>query len=293
MFGRVYSEMWLPKPVIAGMLLRFLEEDLGLTDVTTSLLIDEGVEAEGVVVAKEDGVAAGLEEARILAETIGLKVEYSLKDGERFSKGDILLKLRGDARSMLVIERTMLNILSRMCGIATATRKIVDKVREAGLNVRVAATRKIPPGLRYLDKKAVKIGGGDTHRLRLEDTILIKDNHIALVGSVRKAVEKARVNAGFTYKIEVEVTNVEEAVEAAEAGADIIMLDNFTIDMVEEAVKLLEERGLRGKVILEVSGGIDEGNIVEYASKGIDVVSLGRLTHSVKAIDLSLDVRRV
>ncbi|MEM2739829.1 MAG: carboxylating nicotinate-nucleotide diphosphorylase [Candidatus Bathyarchaeia archaeon] len=285
--------MWLPKPIIADMLLRFLEEDLGLTDVTTALLIDWGVEAEGVIVAKEDGVAAGLEEARILAEIVGLKIEYSLRDGEEFKSSDILLKLRGDARAILAVERTMLNILSRMCGVATATRRLVDKIRRAGLNVRVAATRKIPPGLRYLDKKAVEIGGGDTHRLRLEDTILIKDNHIALVGSAKEAVARARARAGFTYKIEVEVSSVEEALEAVEAGADVVMLDNFTADMVEEAVKLLKEKGLRKKVLIEVSGGIDDENILEYASKGVDVVSLGRLTHSVKAIDLSLDVRRV
>lgn len=285
--------MWLPKPVVADMLLRFLEEDLGLTDVTTALLIDEGCEAEGVIIAKEDGVAAGLEEARILAEILGLRIEYTIKDGEEFRRGDILLKLRGDARTILSVERTMLNILSRMCGIATATRRLVDKVRIAGLNVKVAATRKIPPGLRYFDKKAVEIGGGDTHRLRLEDTILIKDNHIALIGSVKEAVAKARAKAGFTYKVEVEVSSIEEVLEAAEAGADIVMLDNFTVSMVEEAVRLLKERGLRGKVIVEVSGGIDEENILEYASKGIDVVSLGRLTHSVKSIDLSLDIRRV
>ncbi|MCS7112345.1 MAG: carboxylating nicotinate-nucleotide diphosphorylase [Nitrososphaerota archaeon] len=285
--------MWLPKPVVVDMLLRFLEEDLGLTDVTTALIIDEGVKAEGVIVAKEDGVAAGLEEACILAEIVGLEVEYSIRDGEGFRRGDTLLKLKGDARTMLAVERTMLNILSRMCGVATATRRLVDKIRKAGLNVRVAATRKIPPGLRYFDKKAIEIGGGDTHRLRLEDTILIKDNHIALVGSVKKAVARAKARASFTYKIEVEVSSVGEALEAAEAGADIIMLDNFTVGMVEEAMKLLEEKGLREKVLIEISGGIDEGNILEYASKGIDIVSLGRLTHSVKAIDLSLDVRLV
>ncbi|MCX8161644.1 MAG: carboxylating nicotinate-nucleotide diphosphorylase, partial [Candidatus Bathyarchaeota archaeon] len=238
-------------------------------------------------------VAAGLEEACILAEIVGLEVEYSIRDGEGFRRGDTLLKLKGDARTMLAVERTMLNILSRMCGVATATRRLVDKIRKAGLNVRVAATRKIPPGLRYFDKKAIEIGGGDTHRLRLEDTILIKDNHIALVGSVKKAVARAKARASFTYKIEVEVSSVGEALEAAEAGADIIMLDNFTVGMVEEAMKLVEEKGLREKVLIEISGGIDEGNILEYASKGIDIVSLGRLTHSVKAIDLSLDVRLV
>ncbi|MEM2350481.1 MAG: carboxylating nicotinate-nucleotide diphosphorylase, partial [Candidatus Bathyarchaeia archaeon] len=279
--------------VVADMLLEFLEEDLGLTDVTTAILVDEDVEAEGVIVAKEDGVAAGLWEACILAEMVGLRVEYSIADGERFRRGDIIFKVRGDARTILAIERTLLNLLSRMCGIATATRRLVDKVREAGLDVKIAATRKIPPGLRYFDKKAVEVGGGDTHRLRLEDMILIKDNHVALVGSVREAVAKAKARASFAYKIEVEVSSIEEAIEAAEAGADIVMLDNFTVSMVEEAVKLLEERGLRRRVLIEVSGGIDEENIVEYVSKGIDIVSLGRLTHSVKAIDLSLDIRRV
>lgn len=285
--------MWLPKQVVADILLKFLEEDLGLTDATTAILVDEGVEAEGVIVAKEDGVAAGLWEACILAEMVGLRVEYSITDGGRFRRGDVIFKVRGDARTILAIERTLLNLLSRMCGIATATRRLVDKVREAGFDVKIAATRKIPPGLRYFDKKAIEVGGGDTHRLRLEDMILIKDNHIALVGSVREAVERARARASFAYKIEVEVSSIEEALEAAEAGADIVMLDNFTVGMVEEAVKLLEERGLRRRVLIEVSGGVDEGNILEYASKGVDIVSLGRLTHSVKAIDLSLDIRRV
>jgi len=166
-------------------------------------------------------------------------------------------------------------------------------IRREGLNVRVSATRKTAPGLRYFDKRAVAIGGGDTHRFRLDDAILIKDNHISIVGGVDEAIRRARSAISFSKKLEVEVKTVREALEAAKAGADIIMLDNMSVGEVEEAIRSLRDEGLRDRVLIEVSGGIDEGNILEYARLKPDVISLGFLTHSVRAVDMSLEVKRV
>ena len=180
-----------------------------------------------------------------------------------------------------------------MSGIATQTNRIVEKVKAAGYRTKIACTRKTAPGLEYFDKKAVWLGGGDTHRLHLDDMILIKDNHVAIIGSIKKAVRIAKKTASFSKKIEVEVSSVDEAIEAARAGADIIMLDNFSLKQVKEAIKKLEEEGIRGKVLVEVSGRINEENVLEFASMGVDIISLGTLTHSVKALDLSLEVKQV
>jgi nicotinate-nucleotide pyrophosphorylase (carboxylating) len=187
----------------------------------------------------------------------------------------------------------MLNLLSRMSGIATATKRLVEKLRKAGLATRVAATRKSAPGLSYFDKKAVLLGDGDQHRLHLDDMILIKDNHIAIVGSVEAAVEKAKLKSSFSKKIEVEVTKASDALLAAKAGADIVMLDNFSPKQVKQAVESFKKAGFFGKVLLEASGGITEVNLLEYASTGVDVLSLGALTHSVRALDISLEITKV
>jgi nicotinate-nucleotide pyrophosphorylase (carboxylating) len=176
-----------------------------------------------------------------------------------------------------------------MSGIATATRRLTEKLRKANGTAKIAATRKIAPGLGYFDKKAVVIGGGDPHRLRLDDMILIKDNHVAIAGSVENAVKKAKAS-GSSEKIEVEVTRVADAVKAAEAGADIVMLDNFSPKQVREAAEALKKAGFFGKVQLEVSGGITEQNLLEYASAQVDIISMGALTHSVKALDISLEI---
>jgi nicotinate-nucleotide pyrophosphorylase (carboxylating) len=179
-----------------------------------------------------------------------------------------------------------------MSGIATATRGLVEKIKKSKLKTRVACTRKTAPGLLYFDKKAVSVGGGDTHRLHLDDMVLVKDNHIMIVGNVKKAIEKAR-GASFSKKIEVEVAKVEDAVTAAKNGVDIIMLDNFSPKQIEKTIKLLKKAGLREKVLLEASGGITRVNIMEYALTGVDIVSLGEITHSPRALDLSLEVRKV
>jgi len=284
--------MFLPRKILEEKLRSILTEDLGKGDVTTMLLIPADSTVEAEVIARESGVIAGVEEVEVLAESLGLKVENLVSDGEEVKTGKVLMKISGKTRTILAAERTILNILSRMSGIATATRKLVNKLKRRKLKTRVACTRKVAPGLLYFDKKAVLIGGGDTHRLCLDDMILIKDNHIAVVGSVEKAVKTAREKVSFSKKIEVEVTRVEDALKAAKAGADIIMLDNFHPKQIEKAVKTLKKSGFYGKVLLEASGGITAKNILEFASTGVDVVSLGEITHSVKALNISLEITK-
>jgi len=283
----------VPYALLRERLIQFLEEDIGFGDVTTELIIPDGVEVTAQIVAKEPMVAAGVLEVTVLFEIVGVKVIRSADDGSEVSPGEVVIEVRGPARAILTVERTALNILMRMSGIATTTRRLVNKIREAGLGTRIAATRKTAPGLRYFDKRAVIIGGGDPHRSSLDEAILIKDNHIAILGDVEKAVRKLRSAASFTKKVEVEVRTPEEAVEAAKLGADIIMLDNMAPSEVESAMKLLRAEGLRDKVLIEVSGGITEENILEYARLKPDVISLGFLTHSARAIDLSLEIKTV
>ena len=285
--------MFVPRKILEEKLLQLLAEDVGQGDVTTAAIMKEGQIIEASIIAKESGVAAGIEEVVILAEGLGLKTETCVKDGEALKKGQIVVKFSGDARTILSAERTMLNLLSRMSGIATATKRLVEKLREARMATKVAATRKSAPGLLYFDKKAVLLGGGDPHRLHLDDMILIKDNHVAVVGSVEAAVKKAKLNASFTKKVEVEVTRIADAVVAAKAGADIVMLDNFSPKQIIEAKASLKKAGFFGKVILEASGGITEANLLEYAATGVNVLSLGELTHSAKALDLSLEIKRI
>jgi len=197
-----------------------------------------------------------------------------------------LMHVEGKARDILTVERTLLNIVSRMSGIATETRALQDRLMSAGFKARVASTRKVAPGLLYLDKRAVAIGGGDPHRLHLDDLILIKDNHKVLAGGIAEAVRRARRGA-FTKKIEAEVTSAEEAVQAVEAGADIVMFDNMTPAEIKGVIEQLREKG----VIFEASGRINAANILEYASSGADILSLGSLTHSTKALDVSLELK--
>lgn len=282
--------MRVPDALLREHLLGFLKEDVGFGDVTTESLIPEGIAVTARIVAKEPMVAAGVLEVTVLFETVGVEVVRSVDDGSEVSPGETVIEVRGDARTILTVERTALNLLMRMSGIATATRRLINKIREAGFDTRIAATRKTAPGLRYFDKRAVILGGGDPHRSGLDDAVLIKDNHIAVLGSVAEAVRKARSAVSFTKKVEVEVRTPEEAVEAARSGADIIMLDNMPVAEAERAMELLKAEGLRGNVLVEVSGGITEENVLEYAELRPDVISVGSLTHSVKAVDLSLEV---
>lgn len=272
---------------------RFVEEDIGQGDVTTLLTIPPGTIVKAEVVAKESGIAAGVEEALTLLKSFDLEASALVSDGSKVEKKTVILKVVGDARTLLSIERTLLNILTRMSGIATATQQLVEKVKRSGYKARVACTRKVAPGLSYFDKRAVMLGGGDTHRLHLDDLVLIKDNHLAILGSVDQAVKKVRSAVSFSKKIEVEVSTADEAVEAAKAGVDIVMLDNFSPQEVRDAIALLKREGLRNKVLIEASGGINEQNILQFANAGADILSLGELTDSAKALDISLEIVKV
>jgi nicotinate-nucleotide pyrophosphorylase (carboxylating) len=284
--------MFIPHKILEEKLRKMLAEDIGQGDITTELIVPTGSIAEAEVIAKESGVAAGIEEGKILLEGLRLKVQTLISDGEEIKDKQVLMRISGDAKTILSTERTLINVLSRMSGIATATRKLTEKIAKAGLKTRVACTRKTAPGLLYFDKKAVLIGGGDTHRLHLDDMILIKDNHIKVAGSVAKAVKKVREKGSFSKKIEVEVTRIEDVLAAAKNGVDIIMMDNFSPKQIEKAIKSLKKAGFFGKVLLEASGGITAENIIAFASTGVDIVSLGEITDSTKALDISLGVTK-
>ena len=284
--------MYLPKPILKKHLLRLLEADLGMGDVTSYALIPAEKEAVAEVVVKEQEpvILAGIEEVTLLFEELGLFVEAFYKDGEQVTKGEKILRIKGKARDILVAERTALNLLMRMSGIATVTRRMQEKINQVGAKCKIAATRKTIPGLIYFDKKAVAIGGGDTHRLHLEDMVLIKDNHIALAGGIERAIKLAKEKVSFSKKIEIEVQTKEEALKAASLGADIVMLDNFSPEGVKETIALLKEKGLRKRVLIEISGNINPDNILAYAKANPDIISCGLLTHSVKAVDMSMRV---
>ncbi len=278
---------------IRRILEEFLAEDLGFEDVTCSAVLPEAVNVEARIVCKDGGVIAGVFEACELFRMVGVDVDAKVEDGEKVEKGTIVMVLRGDARTIITVERTALNLMMLMSGIATETAMLVEKARKVNKKVRIAGTRKTTPGFRYFEKKAIEIGGGDPHRFRLDDMILIKDNHVKVVGSVSEAVRRAREKGSFSKKIEVEVSTPHEALEAALSGADIVMLDNMNVEDVRKTLNLLEEHGLRGKVIVEVSGGINQHNIENYAALGVDVISIGALTHSSKALDLSLEIVKI
>ncbi len=281
--------MFVPRKILEEKLRKILSEDIGLGDVTTQAIIPPNLTVKAIVIAKEEGVAAGIEETTVLAEYLGLKVKAKVVDGEKIENKQVLMEIIGDAQTILSFERTLLNLLSRMSGIATKTRKLIEKLDKAGTKTKIAGTRKSAPGLLYFDKKAIIVGGGDPHRFHLDDMILIKDNHLAIVGSVEEAVKKAKANGSFTKKIEVEVSKSEDAVKAANAGADIIMLDNFSPKQAKEASEILKKSGFVD-VLLEVSGGITGETLIEYAAAQVDIISMGDLTHSVKALDISLEI---
>ncbi|MHA1593216.1 MAG: carboxylating nicotinate-nucleotide diphosphorylase [Candidatus Baldrarchaeia archaeon] len=268
----------------------FLEEDVGLGDVTTEVVVPRDARASAIIISKASGVVAGVEEVAEFFIMNGVTVEKSLKSGSEVSPGTVIMEVTGPARNILVCERVALNILMRMSGIATATAEMFRRAKAVNKNVIIAGTRKGVPGFRYFEKKAIMVGGGDPHRLHLDDCILIKDNHIAVAGGVREAIRRARAHASFTKKIEVEVRTLEEALEAAREGADIIMLDNMEPDEVERVINALKKEGLREKVLIEVSGGITPENVTEYARTGVDIISAGYLTHSVRPLDMSLKI---
>lgn len=271
----------------------FLKDDIGWGDITSEALIDDGQMAKGRLYFKEDGVAAGLDEVATIFRILGCEVNAIMRDGSSVSRDQTLMEINGPAKALLAGERTALNILGRMAGIATTVSKIAAQVSKVNQSTKVAATRKTLPGFGELDKKAVVLGGGDTHRFRLDDCVLIKDNHLALLPSITEAVRAARSAVSFTKKIEVEIESLEGAVEAAEAGADIIMFDNMPPGEIRGCLARLSELGLREGRVYEASGGITPENVGEYAASGVDVISMGSLTHSVRALDVKLEIEMV
>ncbi len=279
--------------LIEETLKKFLDEDIGHGDITTDALVDSRTKATGQVVCKERAVIAGLSESIILLKLLGCEGKSKVRDGQEVPAGTIILEVNGYGSSLLKVERVLLNLLSHMSGVATATAELVSIARKNGSSVRIACTRKTLPGLRYFEKRAVELGGGDTHRLRLDDAVLIKDNHLELAGSITGAVRKAKAKVSFTKKIEVEATSPNQAVEAAHAGADIVLLDNMRPQEVKKSLDLLEAKKLRGGILVEVSGGITRDNLASYVKMGVDVISVGSITHSAKAIDMSLELHSV
>jgi len=264
---------------------RFLSEDIGDGDITTDALIG-GQTAVGVIRAKSDCVVAGLAEAGEVFARMGLKVEAKAKDGSAVKSGREVMRVRGAAKAMLTSERLALNFIMLMSGIATATDRLARRAKAVNPGVRVAATRKTTPGFRKYEKKAVMLGGGDPHRHRLDDLILVKDNHLKLVGSVTEAVRRAK-RSSFSKKIEVEAETVAQAEEAAKAGADAILLDNMTPEQAKRAYRLI--KAIHADITVEVSGGISPKNIASYA-RYADVVSAGYITHSAPAADFSMEI---
>ncbi len=270
-------------------LMQMVGEDLGPCDITTAFTPDKKVKAE--IVAKEDGIVSGISELSALYRLFSIKAQVLLSDGQKVKKKQRIFLLEGNTKDILVTERTAINIISRMSGIATITKKYVDKAASANPKIRVAATRKTTPLFGFFEKKAVTAGGGDTHRLGLYDLVLIKDNHLRVFGdNAASALKAARKETSFSHKIEIEVRKAEDAYLAAEYGADIVMLDNMSVPETKKIVSGLEKRGLRSRVLLEVSGGITLENIGEYAKTGVDVLSVGRITHSAPALDMSLEI---
>jgi len=263
----------------------YLLEDLAWGDITTDMLVPKGTKSKGYVYAKDDGIIAGIDVFLMVFNTIDSYIEYKkyFTDGEAVKKGDLILETYGDLNSCLKAERVALNLIQRMSGIATYVRKLSDMIK--GTNARLTDTRKTMPGLRYFDKYAVSVGGGVNHRYNLSDGILIKDNHIKAVGGIKNALTKIKGEVSHTKKVEIEVETIHELKEALKYGADIIMLDNMTIDMMKEAVEITN-----GRAILEASGNITEKNILDVAKTGVDIISIGAITHSVKALDISYNL---
>jgi len=268
-------------------LLRYLQEDAPFGDVTSSALL-QGIRCKATISTREEGIIAGLEEVMALYHHLDVTVTPRTRDGEKVMAGSPLLELEGSAEKILLAERTALNIIGRMSGIATKTRKLVEIVHAINPKCYIASTRKTSPGLRFLDKKAVILGGGESHRFSLSDMVLIKDNHLALV-PLKEAISRTRLKCHHS-KIEIEVSSPEQAVEAVRHSADIILLDNMDPATVTTTLQLLHEMGLRQNVIIEVSGGISEKNIRSFARLDVDVISIGGLTHSVTNLDTSLDI---
>jgi nicotinate-nucleotide pyrophosphorylase (carboxylating) len=271
-------------------ILSFLQEDIGTGDITSASVLPQhrAVLATVLCTGSNESITCGLEEAQTVFDICGCSTELVMRDGSLVRKGDVVMKVRGEARSVLKAERTALNLVMRMSGIATNTRAFVTLVQQSDPEVKIAGTRKTAPGLRYFDKKAITVGGGYSHRMRLDDMVLIKDNHLEVAESIERTIQVAKDKVGASVKIECEVKNTKEAIRAANAGVDVIMLDNFSPSEAESAVRAIRELGT--PVEIELSGGINLGNVIDYVKAKPNIISIGYLTHSSAAIDYSLAI---
>lgn len=262
-----------------------LLEDIGTGDITTESIIPSNLKAKGIIKTSEEGVVAGLDIVFLVFKKLDSEIcfQSKIKDGNKILPGEILGEITGPARTILKGERVALNFLQRMSGIATITSKFYHEVKD--FPVRIIDTRKTTPGLRILEKYAVRMGGGHNHRFGLYDAVLIKDNHIAVAGGIKSAVNSVRKQISHTVKIEVEVENLSQLQEALKVQVNIIMLDNMDLETMKEAVKLV-----KGKALIEASGGITLEKVKEIAQTGVDLISVGALTHSVKALDISMEI---
>lgn len=278
--------MYLNDIMLDKLIMNALSEDVGTGDITTESTIPETARAHGLYKAKESGVLCGIGVAARVFELIDRNIEFTplKRDGDRIEKGEIIAEVRGKATNVLTGERVGLNLMQRMSGIATRTAEAVAQVE--GTGAKICDTRKTTPGLRVVEKYAVKVGGGTNHRFNLADGILIKDNHIVAAGSITNAVRAARANAPHTLKIEVEVETFDELNEALDVGADIIMLDNMSCEDMKKAVGIVN-----GRAVTEASGNMGDRNLKEVADCGVDLISIGALTHSVRSLDISLKFR--
>lgn len=279
--------MSLPDLLIDPVVRLALAEDLGRAgDVTAAACIPADARLTADFAARQAGIAAGLAVVRLAVRAMDpdAVVVERIKDGEAFEAGQILVRVEANARALLAAERTALNLLGRLCGVATLTRAYVEAV--AGAGARIADTRKTTPGLRALEKHAVAMGGGSNHRFGLDDAVLIKDNHVAVCGGAAEAVRRARASVGHLIKVEVEVDGLDQldAVLALDDGPDVVMLDNFGLDDLREAV-----RRNGGRVVLEASGGVNLKTVRAIAETGVNVISVGALTHSAPSLDIGLD----
>ena len=266
----------------------WLREDVGSGDITTMSTIEEGHESKAIIHAKEDGIIAGLPVAQLVFELVDPQLSFiaRVEEGQAVTKGTIIAEVEGSTHRLLTGERLALNLLQRMSGIATKTRTYVDRLD--GLPTRLVDTRKTTPGHRMLEKYAVRIGGGANHRFGLYDAVMIKDNHIKGAGGITQAVSRARSNIPHTMTIEVETENMGQVEEAIEAGADIIMLDNMSLDQMKQAVQAIKAKAPH--VSVEASGNVNLDTIRAIAQTGVDIISVGRLTYSFESLDISLDL---
>ncbi|MEJ5250726.1 MAG: carboxylating nicotinate-nucleotide diphosphorylase [Chthonomonadetes bacterium] len=273
-------------PLVDEIVSRALSEDIGTGDITTLLTVPEGVEAFGQFVPTQEGILAGIPVVERVFHQVDhrIRLEPLVREGQQFSAGTVLAEVRGEARGILTAERVALNFLQRLSGIATLTARFAEAVKD--LPVRICDTRKTTPGLRYLERYAVRVGGGYNHRFGLYDAVLIKDNHIAVCGGITSAVHRAKRALPHTMKVEVECTTLQQVVEAMEAGADIVLLDNMTPEQMREAVQLA-----KGRVLLEASGGVRLDTVRQIAETGVDAISVGAITHSAPAIDIKLELQ--